>query len=353
MKIRQIKPEFWTSPQVVGASRDARLLFIGLWNLADDGGRYPISPRRIQLQLFPADLDLDVTGCLRELEQADLIYCYDVDGRGFLQITGWHHQESSLKYFVYRYPRPDGITPKSGKSKDPSPVEKASKNNRLQPSGQISPKVTPIRGNSPDSGGNDPDSGGSSPDSGDNAPGKSPGSGSGSGSWKGLVVGSSIQDEEADASSSCSDVNESDADDDGADNAPSGEQGKPKRARLKFTDDDMKAARYIWGRVKAVTEGKAKPPRLESWANDVRLAREADGRTLQELCEVMRWASNDEFWSTVILSAAKLRAKFGDLYPKMRKAARQQEANRRTVETVADEAIAQAERIRKLKQGGG
>jgi len=31
-RIRTIKPEFWTAEQVMELSRDARLLFIGMWN---------------------------------------------------------------------------------------------------------------------------------------------------------------------------------------------------------------------------------------------------------------------------------------------------------------------------------
>ena len=40
-RIRTIKPEFWTSEQVVDCSPTARLLFIGLWNFCDDGGVHP------------------------------------------------------------------------------------------------------------------------------------------------------------------------------------------------------------------------------------------------------------------------------------------------------------------------
>lgn len=33
---RAVKLEFWTSDQVMSCSREARLLFIGLWNFCDD-----------------------------------------------------------------------------------------------------------------------------------------------------------------------------------------------------------------------------------------------------------------------------------------------------------------------------
>jgi hypothetical protein len=44
-RIRTIRPEFWTSEQVTECSMPARLLFIGLWNFCDDGGRMPYSPK--------------------------------------------------------------------------------------------------------------------------------------------------------------------------------------------------------------------------------------------------------------------------------------------------------------------
>ena len=39
MRIRSIKPEFWTSEDVTDLTYFERLLFIGLWSYADDHGR--------------------------------------------------------------------------------------------------------------------------------------------------------------------------------------------------------------------------------------------------------------------------------------------------------------------------
>ena len=38
-RIRTIKPEFWDSPGTASASLRIRLLFIAMWNWADDHGR--------------------------------------------------------------------------------------------------------------------------------------------------------------------------------------------------------------------------------------------------------------------------------------------------------------------------
>lgn len=45
-RIRTIKPEFWTAEQVMELSRDARLLFIGMWNFCDDAGVHQRHTRR-------------------------------------------------------------------------------------------------------------------------------------------------------------------------------------------------------------------------------------------------------------------------------------------------------------------
>lgn len=57
MRIRTIKPEFWVSESMGRLSRDARLIFVGLWSLADDYGRFRADPRLIAGQLLPYDPD--------------------------------------------------------------------------------------------------------------------------------------------------------------------------------------------------------------------------------------------------------------------------------------------------------
>ena len=47
MRIRQIKPEYWTDPVTARLSDGARLFYIGLWNIADDGGFLVWNPDQI------------------------------------------------------------------------------------------------------------------------------------------------------------------------------------------------------------------------------------------------------------------------------------------------------------------
>lgn len=95
-RIRSIKPEFWSSEQVMNVSREARLLFIGLWNFADDSGRCVNSAKTLKAQVFPGDDDVDSTTIRRwldDLSANDLLRQYEVDGKAYLWITGWNHQK--------------------------------------------------------------------------------------------------------------------------------------------------------------------------------------------------------------------------------------------------------------------
>lgn len=93
-RIRTIKPEFWTSEQVMECSPMTRLLFIGLWNFCDDVGRMALSPKRIKAQVLPSDdvTASDVLGMLQELSANGLIRFYTVDEKDYLAVTGWSHQ---------------------------------------------------------------------------------------------------------------------------------------------------------------------------------------------------------------------------------------------------------------------
>ena len=105
-RIRTIKPEFWTSEQVVECSPTARLLFIGLWNFCDDAGNHPASAKTIKMQVFPGD-DLplsSVESLLQELVNNGLLDRYDADGKQYFHVTGWHHQK--IEKPSIKYPKP-------------------------------------------------------------------------------------------------------------------------------------------------------------------------------------------------------------------------------------------------------
>jgi hypothetical protein len=75
-------------------SLNARLLFIGMWNFADDLGRLPLSLKTIKASILPGDdISLDtIRGMVAELSKNGLVLTYEAAGREYLQITGWQHQ---------------------------------------------------------------------------------------------------------------------------------------------------------------------------------------------------------------------------------------------------------------------
>lgn len=75
-RIRTIKPEFWIDETLTECSLGARLLFIALWNFADDQGYVDDKPKRIKAQVFPSD-DIDVAPLLDELVERGRLVRYD------------------------------------------------------------------------------------------------------------------------------------------------------------------------------------------------------------------------------------------------------------------------------------
>ncbi len=94
---RMIDPDFWVDERIGTLSRDARLLFIGMWNFADDQGRMSAAVARLKAEVFPYDNDLSVTAVtalLQELVSAELVKPYAVDGRDLLWIPNFlKHQK--------------------------------------------------------------------------------------------------------------------------------------------------------------------------------------------------------------------------------------------------------------------
>ncbi|WP_394467123.1 replication protein [Raoultella ornithinolytica] len=81
------------------------------------------------------------------------------------------------------------------------------------------------------------------------------------------------------------------------------------------TADDLKAARWIFDKVTTVNASLSEPNWVE-WANTIRLMRLQDNRSHYEICELFKWANEDEFWKENILSPSSLRKKWDQLATK-------------------------------------
>lgn len=131
-RIRSIKPEFWSSEQVMECSPTARLLFIGLWNFCDDAGNHSLSVRTIKAEIFPGD-DIDSTsirGMLDELSSNGLIVFYSSENKDFLHVTGWQHQRIDKPTFKHPPYKPEKSTPPRRTIDDSSTPERRGEERR-------------------------------------------------------------------------------------------------------------------------------------------------------------------------------------------------------------------------------
>jgi hypothetical protein len=103
-RIRTIKPEFFTSEDIVGLTPYARLLYIALWCEADKEGRLVWKPATFKLRYLPGD-NCDVTALCQELTDAKLVVLY---GTGYAYIPAFKaHQHINPRESVSQLPDPD------------------------------------------------------------------------------------------------------------------------------------------------------------------------------------------------------------------------------------------------------
>ena len=95
---RIIKPEFFQNEDLVVLPPLARLLFIGLWQLADREGRLEDRPGKIKLAVLPAD-ECDIDDLLRQLAEKELIVRYQLGSARYLAST-LRSKRSSFSWFM-------------------------------------------------------------------------------------------------------------------------------------------------------------------------------------------------------------------------------------------------------------
>jgi hypothetical protein len=103
-RIRTIKPEFFTSDDIVALSPLARLLFIGCWCEADREGRLEWKPTTLKRKYLPED-DCNSEEIAEEIVRRGCIVLY---GDGLAFIPGFaRHQVINLREAQSKYPPPD------------------------------------------------------------------------------------------------------------------------------------------------------------------------------------------------------------------------------------------------------
>lgn len=102
-RIRTIKPEFFTSVDIVSLSPLARILYIATWCEADKEGRLVWSPATFKLRYLPGD-NCDANALCDELTQRGLVVLY---GDGLAYIPNFKaHQHVNPRESESQLPEP-------------------------------------------------------------------------------------------------------------------------------------------------------------------------------------------------------------------------------------------------------
>lgn len=84
--------------------------------------------------------------------------------------------------------------------------------------------------------------------------------------------------------------------------------GKSKKRIYPDDDSNKKLAVLLFRKISQ--NQNIKEPDLDNWANTIRLTIESDKRAGKEVQDMIVWATQDEFWKGVVLSASSLRRNF-------------------------------------------
>lgn len=94
---RNIKPGFFTNDELAECSPYARLLFAGLWTIADKEGRLDDRPKKVKALVLPFD-NVDCEELLQQLHDRKFIQRYQIQDGAYIQITNWKkHQNPHCK----------------------------------------------------------------------------------------------------------------------------------------------------------------------------------------------------------------------------------------------------------------
>jgi hypothetical protein len=130
-RARNIKPSFFANEHLAECDPYARLLFAGLWCLADREGRLEDRPKRIRAELFPYD-NCDADDLLSQLERHGFISRYALGENRYIQVLNFcKHQNPHVKEAKSTIPAQE--------HPEPTPVEHSASTVQAPDSHQKSP----------------------------------------------------------------------------------------------------------------------------------------------------------------------------------------------------------------------
>ena len=92
-RIRTIKPKFWDDIKIGRISRDARLLYIGMWTFCDDLGVIIAEPIWLKSKIFPYDQI--------QIQQFEKI-CSELLRNGFISLFSYNDEKF---YYLPKFSR--------------------------------------------------------------------------------------------------------------------------------------------------------------------------------------------------------------------------------------------------------
>lgn len=142
-RIRTIKPEFFTSEDIVALPALARLLYVALWCEADKEGRLAWKPKTLKFRYFPAD-DCDIEALAAALVDSGLVKLY---GDGLAYIPGFaKHQHINPREAASNLPSPDACPTRAPRVSDASARDSDAQGGREGKGREGEIRVTASRG---------------------------------------------------------------------------------------------------------------------------------------------------------------------------------------------------------------
>ena len=119
-RARNIKPGFFANEDLAECEPLARLLFAGLWCLADREGRLEDRPKRIRAELLPYDM-CDADNLLNQLQARGFILRYTHGEGRFIQVLKFDsHQNPHMKEAKSTIPAPGAPLQEPAKESAPT-----------------------------------------------------------------------------------------------------------------------------------------------------------------------------------------------------------------------------------------
>lgn len=110
-RIRSIKPEFWSDEKLAPLDARTRLVFVGLWCMADDAGRLVDNLKMIDAFIFPATSESSARALAKLADLGRIVRGRSASGQQIIQLVNWFHQKIDKPNWHACLPEIEGFSP--------------------------------------------------------------------------------------------------------------------------------------------------------------------------------------------------------------------------------------------------